>query len=108
MELLRAKNGFVARSLGLTIKGGQLVPAAHPVVVGREDLFEPAEHGVEQATRAPGEMRVLARRPDAVLMRGDKKPEPTRRGGRKKPAAASTSNPPIGDGTPPPAGGAGD
>lgn len=102
-ELLRAKYGFVAGSLGVTVKGGQLVKADDPVVKGREDLFEPAERGIEQATRAPGEVRVIARRPDAVLMRGEK--PKGRRGSSGRGRKASATPAANGDGGTPPAGG---
>jgi hypothetical protein len=38
------------------IHTGDVLPSNHPVVKGREDLFEP-ENPVEQATAAPGEKR---------------------------------------------------
>lgn len=67
-RLLRAKTGFlVADGSRQVIKGGQLVPADHRVVKGREHLFEPADTGVERATRAPGELRVTPRRPDVTI-----------------------------------------
>lgn len=82
--LLRAKEGFYVASLGITVKGGQIVAADDRVVKGRENLFEPAETGVEQATRAPGERRVGVRRdPATVVAKGEGKPKRTPRSTKK-------------------------
>jgi hypothetical protein len=80
--LLRAKEGFLVPALRLTIKGGQVVPADHPVVKGREHLFEAADTGIERATRAPGEMRVTGRMPDSVVSTSKAVPKQ-----RRKPTA---------------------
>lgn len=83
-RLLRAKEGFYVGATRQVVKGGQVVPADHPVVAGREELFEPVESDIETATRAPGEMRVTPRRPDAVVAKGD-------RPVKKAPARKTTS-----------------
>jgi hypothetical protein len=78
-EYLRAKEGFVTVYNGdqIAIAAGELVPAGHPFLKRREDLFEPVtrlsrfdthpqpepepepepQPEVEQATAAPGEKR---------------------------------------------------
>jgi hypothetical protein len=65
----RANQGFATTLDGeqLFVQEGELVSAGHPLLEGREDLFEPAENfgrfdlanepAVEQATAAPGEKR---------------------------------------------------
>lgn len=60
-KFLRAKTGFIL-SGHRVVKGGEVVAADDPVVRGREALFEPLDGVVEQATRNPGEMRVLPRK----------------------------------------------
>lgn len=63
----RANQGF-ATTLDdepLFVQKGELVRAGHPLLKGREDLFDPADDfgrfdhrsEVEQATAAPGEKR---------------------------------------------------
>lgn len=64
--LLRAKTGFLLPDRTV-VKGGQIVSATDRVVKGREHLFEPAETGVEQATKAPGELRVVSRARSGVV-----------------------------------------
>jgi hypothetical protein len=71
-RMLRAKNGFYVGSTRQVVKSGQVVPSDHPVVAGREELFEPVESDIETATRAPGEMRITPRRPDAVVAKAAK------------------------------------
>ena len=88
-ELLRAKEGFYLPSERITVKGGQVLPAGHRFIKGREHLFEPAEAGIEQATRGPGEMRIGLPRRDAVITQATK---PT------KPARARKAQPPSGAG----------
>ncbi|MFI9817579.1 hypothetical protein [Saccharothrix variisporea] len=76
---LRAKTGFMVpapsgQTRGAVIKGGQVVRADDPVVEGREALFVPVDDGIEQATRAPGEKRLLQRtdRSTVVIAAADK------------------------------------
>ena len=57
-----AKDSFVTEFNGQEVrihKGVDRVAAGHPILVGREHLFERAglRFGVEQATAAPGEQR---------------------------------------------------
>lgn len=63
-----AKDSFITEFNGEVIrihKGVDRVAAGHPILIGREHLFEKAglRFGVEQATAAPGERRD-AMRPD--------------------------------------------
>lgn len=63
----KANQGFATEYDGgpLFVQKGELVRDGHPLLKGREDLFEPAEKlsrfdhkgEVEQATAAPGEKR---------------------------------------------------
>lgn len=71
-EYLRAKTGFVLPDRTV-VKGGQVVLDTDRVVKGREHLFEPVDTGVEQATRAPGELRVVARPRSGVVASAGKK-----------------------------------
>lgn len=41
----------------IIVHDGDVYPANHPVVKGREHLFKPRDAGIEQATAAPGEKR---------------------------------------------------
>lgn len=81
-RLLRCKDGFLDPKSRQVVKNGQLVRADHQIVAGRERCFEPAETGIEMATRAPGEIRIGARRPDAVVAQADRPSKPAR-GSRK-------------------------
>jgi hypothetical protein len=56
--LLRALASFAATvgKVEYFVRQGEVLPAGHPAVKGREGLFEPA-NPVEQATAAPGEKR---------------------------------------------------
>jgi hypothetical protein len=62
-ELFQAKESFVTHVDGeqISVSRGDLVRAGHPILKGRDELFEPAEgfvrFDVEQATKAPGEKR---------------------------------------------------
>jgi hypothetical protein len=65
-DVLRARESFAAASpdgAGYLVRAGDVLSASHPVVKGREHLFEPVENvagrAVERATAAPGEPRVL-------------------------------------------------
>ncbi len=80
-ELLRAREGFHIPSERVTIKGGQVMPVGHPFIKGREHRFEPAETGVEQATKSPGEIRIGMPRRDAVIASVPKAAKPAK--GRK-------------------------
>jgi hypothetical protein len=57
-KLLRATATFACEVKGVEyfVHAGEVLPADHPAVKGREELFEP-ENPVEQATAAPGEKR---------------------------------------------------
>jgi hypothetical protein len=62
-DIYRAKESFVTM-LGdeqLSVSKGDLVRAGHPLLKGRDELFEPAEgyvrFDVEDATAAPGRKR---------------------------------------------------
>lgn len=74
-DLLVAKNAmvFVHDGRRVRICKGTLVRAGHPILKGREDLFEPVtveydvESDVEQATAAPGEKRNVRRRKPAEV-----------------------------------------
>lgn len=57
-KVLRANTSF---AIGLrVIREGDLLPADSPFVKGREELFTPVEGAViEQATAAPGEVRMV-------------------------------------------------
>lgn len=83
MAILRCKESFAALSKNgpVTVHTGELLDSSHPLVKGREHLFEDVvdlprreAQPVETATAAPGEKRVtpLRGRP-----RKDKKPEQT-------------------------------
>lgn len=56
--MVRALASFAAEIDGeeLLISQGEVFPADHPVVRGREELFAP-EAPVEQPTKAPGKKR---------------------------------------------------
>ena len=63
-EILVAKDSFAAHVDGETLvvrKGVTRVRKGHPLLKGREELFEPidrkVDYDVEQATAAPGEKR---------------------------------------------------
>lgn len=61
-RIMVAKESFVTRYEGvdLTFLAGQTrVEEGHPILVGREHLFEPikAHYEVEAATAGPGEVR---------------------------------------------------
>jgi len=61
-QIMVAKESFFTRWDGEDrqfIAGMTRVRAGHPILVGREHLFEPigAHYEVEQATNAPGERR---------------------------------------------------
>lgn len=52
----------------LLVRVGDVLPADHPAVAGREHFFEPVEAAAQRSTRAierataePGERRVLSR-----------------------------------------------
>lgn len=69
-EVLRARESFSAPSpdgAGFLVRAGDVLPEDHPVIKGREHLFEPvaaaANRAIERATAAPGERRTLARGP---------------------------------------------
>lgn len=65
MAILRCTEPFAAD--GVIVTMGQLIDSGHPVVKGREHLFEPVEtfvsrrSGSETATAAPGEARTVKR-----------------------------------------------
>jgi hypothetical protein len=77
-KLEKTKSGYYAANQGfattfegepLFVKEGELVHKDHPLLKGREELFEPAEQltrfdrpEIEQATAAPGEKRGNGRR----------------------------------------------
>lgn len=82
-EFLRAKEGFFLPSERVVVKGGQVLPAGHPFVAGREHLFEPVDTGIEQATRTPGEMRIGTPRRDAVVASVEKPAKPAKPAARK-------------------------
>ena len=62
-DYLEANQGFATTFEGepLFVQKGELVHKDHPLVKGREELFDPAKRisrfDVEQATAAPGEKR---------------------------------------------------
>lgn len=62
-DLYQARESFVTQMDGDTISvtKGDLIRKGHPLLKGRDELFEPAEgyvrFDVEQATAAPGEKR---------------------------------------------------
>jgi len=66
---LRCVSGFMAR--GVVVATGQIVAASDPIVTGRETLFVDAGDGVEQATRAPGEVRIDVTRRAAPVVKAD-------------------------------------
>ena len=83
----RANQGFATTLDGepLFVQKGELVRDGHPLLKGREDLFDPAENfgrfdvdakDVEQATAAPGEKRGLRTKPDAKPKPAAAKPTP--------------------------------
>jgi pyruvate/2-oxoglutarate dehydrogenase complex dihydrolipoamide acyltransferase (E2) component len=80
----RANQGFatVLDGENVFVKEGEFVPAGHPLLKGRDDLFEPAtsfgrwdNDEVEQATAAPGEKRGRPKK-KAAPKKPEPKPEP--------------------------------
>jgi nucleoid-associated protein YgaU len=75
-----ANQGFATTFEGepLFVQKGELVHKSHPLLKGREELFDPAEHisrfDVEAATAAPGEKR--GRRKKAVSETEEPEAEP--------------------------------
>jgi len=75
----RANQGFATTfdDEPLFVQKGELVHKSHPLLKGREELFEPADEltrfDVEQATSAPGEKRGRRRR---VSETTSEEPEP--------------------------------
>jgi hypothetical protein len=63
IDLYQARESFVTHLDGeqIAVSAGDLVRAGHPLLKGRDELFEPAEgyvrFDVEQATASPGEQR---------------------------------------------------
>ena len=63
IEYMQAKESFVTMLNGepQQVSAGDLVHPDHPILKGREELFQPARNhirfDVEQATAAPGEKR---------------------------------------------------
>jgi hypothetical protein len=86
----QANQGFATTFEGepYFLQKGELVPDGHPILKGREDLFEPAlrvtrfdpepksEPVVEQATSAPGEKRRRGRPPKVRQPEPEPTPEP--------------------------------
>lgn len=65
-DILVAKRTFSVQAGGrrhIFRKGKTRIRAAHPLVAGREHLFEPivADYDIEQTTAAPGEKRAGTR-----------------------------------------------
>lgn len=57
-DYVRVKTGF-QKAGEPVVKGGQVLPADHPLVKGMPDeFFEPLEGAVERATRRPGEVKM--------------------------------------------------
>jgi hypothetical protein len=76
MALLRARESFSFDSSiegSVAVRRGELFPEDHPFIVGRENLFEPAENAVarvpggadavETATASPGVRRNVSTAP---------------------------------------------
>ncbi|EMD22915.1 hypothetical protein [Amycolatopsis azurea] len=97
-KYLRATTGFLLPDHTI-VKKGQTVAADDRVVKGREELFAPLEDTVEMLTRAPGEQRLNAQRPDTVVMAAAPASRRARRAARK--AADKAETPPAATGTPP-------
>jgi len=67
----RANQGFstILDGESLFVQKGELVHSGHPLLKGREDLFDPADNfgrfdrpEVEEATAAPGQKRGAAKK----------------------------------------------
>lgn len=85
MATLRCKEPFSADIKGVAhvISAGQLLDSRHPIVKGREHLFEPVEAfmerrtaQVEQATAEPGVKRSALRRNSPSVQTVAANPEP--------------------------------
>ncbi|KFU81011.1 hypothetical protein SAMN04489729_4814 [Amycolatopsis lurida] len=89
-KYLRATTGFLLPDHTI-VKKGQTVAADDRVVKGREELFAPLEDTVEMLTRAPGEQRLNAQRPDTVVMAAAPPSRRARRAARKAADKAETT-----------------
>lgn len=92
----KANQGFATTYEGepLFVQKGELVRHGHPLLKGRDELFEPADRvsrfdevddGVEQATAAPGEKRGRRSKPKP-------EPEPEKSDTKTVPFGLTTSS----------------